>query len=180
MHDPTVPRPRRCAARPGCGTIRVMSATPATTDLDRSGVRYTLHPYDLPEAPSGSYGEAVAAAVGFDAARVFKTLVAEVDGDPVVAIVPVDRTLRTKALAAARGGKRAAMADPADAERLTGYVTGGISPFGRRKRLPVVIDESARQWETICVSGGRRGLQVEVAPRDLIAHLGAAAAPIAG
>ncbi len=97
-----------------------------------------------------------------------------------MAIVPVDRTLRTKALAAARRGKRASMADPADAERLTGYGTGGISPFGRRKRLPVVVDDSALRWTTVCVSGGRRGLQVEVAPGDLIAHLQAATAPIAG
>ena len=107
-------------------------------------------------------------------------LIVSVDGDPVVAIVPVDRSLRLKALAAALGGKRAAMADPGDAERLTGYVTGGISPFGQRKRLPVVLDASALEWEAICVSGGRRGLQVEVAPGDLVSDLGAAAAPISG
>lgn len=157
-----------------------MSATRATAELDRSGIPYRRHPYEMPPAGGESYGEAVAAAVGFEPARVFKTLVATVDDRPVVAIVPVDRTLRLKALAAARGGKRAAMADPADAERLTGYVTGGISPFGQRTRLPVVLDESALGWDTVCVSGGQRGLQVEVAPGALAAHLGAIVAPVAG
>lgn len=156
-----------------------MTATRATAHLDRSGIPYCSHPYELADGPAGTYGEAVAAAIGIEAARVFKTLVAEVDGDPVVAVVPVDRTLRLKALAAARKGKRAAMADPSAAERLTGYVTGGISPFGQRRRLPVVIDASALDWETICVSGGQRGLQVEVAPGDLVGDLGAEAAPIA-
>jgi len=141
-------------------------------------VAYQAHPYDLPQASAESYGEAVAAAIGLDSNRVFKTLIADVDGSPVVAIVPVSLSLRLKALASVCRGKRAAMADPADAERLTGYVTGGISPFGRRKRLPVVLDESALGWETILVSGGRRGLQLEVAPDDLAAHLGAIVAPI--
>jgi Cys-tRNA(Pro)/Cys-tRNA(Cys) deacylase len=112
--------------------------------------------------------------------RVFKTLVAEVDGDAVVGIVPVTGALSLKALARARGGKRAAMAAPADAERLTGYVTGGISPFGQRRRLPVVADESVHGWDTVFVSGGLRGLQLEVAPDDLVRVTGAASAPIAG
>jgi Cys-tRNA(Pro)/Cys-tRNA(Cys) deacylase len=155
-----------------------MGATRATTELERVGIHFREHPYEMPGAGAESYGEAVAAAIGFPAERVFKTLVALVDGEPVVAIVPVSGTLATKALAAARGGKKASMADPADAERLTGYVTGGISPFGRRSRLPVVLDESAMGFETICVSGGKRGLQVEVAPADLVSHLGAAVAPV--
>lgn len=156
----------------------LMSATRATTVLDKAGIAYVMHPYDLPDAPAETYGQAVAVAIGFESGRVFKTLVAEVDGKPTVAIVPVDRSLRLKALAAVRSGKRAAMADPADAERLTGYVTGGISPFGQRTRLPAVLDSSALDAETICVSGGRRGLQLEVAPGDLAAVLGAIVAQI--
>ena len=155
-----------------------MSATRATTALDQAGIGYRSHPYDLPDAPDGSYGEAVAAAIGFESDRVFKTLIAEVDGNPVVAIVPVSRSLRLKALASARSAKRAGMADPSDAERLTGYVTGGISPLGQRKALPAVLDESAFEWESICVSGGRRGLQLELAPGDLAALIGAVIAPI--
>ncbi|MCJ7726867.1 MAG: Cys-tRNA(Pro) deacylase [Acidimicrobiia bacterium] len=155
-----------------------MSATRATSALDRAGIHYRMHPYEMPDAPPESYGEAVAAAIGFPAGRVFKTLIAEVDGKPVVAIVPVDRSLRMKSLAAVRSGKRAAMADPTDAERLTGYVTGGISPFGQRTTLPVVLDESAVGAATICVSGGQRGLQLEIAPGDLAAVLGAVIAPI--
>ena len=161
------------------GIIRVMSATRATGDLDRAGIPYRSHPYEMPTEDVSSYGEAVAAAIGFEPARVFKTLVAEVDGTPVVAVVPVSGTLRLKSLAAARGGKRGAMADPGDAERLTGYVTGGISPFGQRKRLPVILDASALEWETICVSGGQRGLQLEVEPGLLAAHLGAVVASVA-
>ena len=155
-----------------------MTATRATTDLDRAGIAYRTHAYDLPDDPDGSYGEAVAGAIGFEPARVFKTLVAAVDGRPTVAIVPVNRSLRLKALAATRGGKRAAMADPADAERLTGYVTGGISPFGQRRRLPTVIDGSALEWDTVCVSAGVRGLQLELDPRDLVGHLDAAVADV--
>ncbi|MBU1225664.1 MAG: Cys-tRNA(Pro) deacylase [Actinobacteria bacterium] len=155
-----------------------MSATRATTALDRAGIAYRTHRYAMAEAPAETYGQAVAAAIGFEADRVFKTLIAEVDGNAVVALVPVSRTLSLKALAAMRDGKRAAMADPAGAERLTGYVTGGISPFGQRTRLPVVLDDTALAWETICVSGGQRGLQLEVAPGDLAAHLGAFVAPI--
>lgn len=134
----------------------------------------------MPDAPAGSYGEAVAAAIGFDPGRVFKTLIATVDGSPLVAIVPVTGSLGLKALAAVRNGKKAAMADSADAERLTGYVTGGISPVGQRKRLPAVLDQSALEWDTICISGGQRGLQLELNPGDLAALIGAVIAPIAG
>ncbi len=123
--------------------------------------------------PDATYGEAVAAALGFPAAQLFKTLIAEVDGQPVVAIVRTDGRLAMKALAAAHSGRRARMAEAANAERWTGYVTGGISPFGQKRTLPVYVDASLAQWETICVSGGRRGLQVEVAPEDLIREVGA-------
>ena len=158
--------------------MEAMAATRATTELDRAAVLYVLHPYDPPAESSVSYGEAVAATIGFPSEQVFKTLVAQVDGHPTVAIVPVAASLRLKSLAAVRGAKRAAMAEPADAERLTGYITGGISPFGQRTRLPIVLDDSALAWETICVSGGQRGLQIEVAPGLLAAQLGAIIAPI--
>ena len=156
-----------------------MSGTPAITALERSGVWFTEHAYAVGDSGAETFGAAVADALGVSRARVFKTLVATVDGDPVVAIVPVSATLSTKALAGARGGKRAAMADPGDAERLTGYVVGGISPFGRRRRLPVVADDSVLEHETVFVSAGRRGLQVEVAPADLLALTGAVTAAIA-
>ena len=109
----------------------------------------------------------------------FKTLIAEVDGDLTVAVVPVAASLNLKALAAATGGKHAAMADPAQAERATGYVRGGISPLGQRRRLPTVVDASASRFPTIYVSAGRRGLQIELAPADLIRLTGATTAGIA-
>jgi Cys-tRNA(Pro)/Cys-tRNA(Cys) deacylase len=155
-----------------------MAKTRAITGLEQLGVVFGEHRYEVPTDADTSYGEAVAAVLGVEPTRVYKTLVAEVDGEPVVGIVPVTESLSLKALARARGGKRAAMADPADAERLTGYVTGGISPFGQRRRLPVVVDETARGWDTVFVSGGRRGLQLEVRPDDLIAVTDAAVAPI--
>jgi Cys-tRNA(Pro)/Cys-tRNA(Cys) deacylase len=110
---------------------------------------------------------------------VFKTLVAEVDGNLTVGVVPVDATLDLKALAAAVGGKKARMAEVADAERATGYVAGGISPLGQKKRLPVVVDASAAAWDTVFCSAGRRGLEVELAPADLISAVDARTAPIA-
>jgi Cys-tRNA(Pro)/Cys-tRNA(Cys) deacylase len=143
------------------------AATPATAVLLRQLVAHTLHPYEV-SADTPDYGQAVAAALGVSAERVFKTLVAEVDGALTVAVVPVTGDLDLKALAGAAGGKRAALADRATAERATGYVRGGISPLGQRKRLPTVVDASARRCESILVSAGRRGLQVELAPADLI------------
>ncbi|MDP9823491.1 Cys-tRNA(Pro)/Cys-tRNA(Cys) deacylase [Nocardioides massiliensis] len=143
------------------------SATPATTALDRAGVAYTLHPYEHDPATT-SYGEEAAAVLGVDPARVHKTLCAEVDGRLVVAVVPVSGQLDLKALAAAVGGKRAQMADPALAERTTGYVRGGIAPVGQRRPLPVLIDDGAWSWPTIFVSAGRRGLDLELAPDDLL------------
>lgn len=154
-------------------------SSPAIDQLERNGVEHRVYVYDPDELDDElTYGEAVAAAVGVSPDRLFKTLVAEVDGDPVVAIVPVDGRMSTKALARAAGGKRARLADPADAERLTGYVTGGISPFGRRRSLPVFVDNSMRNHGTVLVSAGRRGLQVEVGVDDLIAETGASVADL--
>ncbi|MDF3297069.1 Cys-tRNA(Pro) deacylase [Streptomyces tropicalis] len=151
--------------------------TPATVSLGTAGVDHAIHSYDHdPSHPS--YGEEAAQAMGVSPERVFKTLVADVDGTLTVAVVPVAGSLDLKALAAAVGGKRAAMADPALAERTTGYVRGGISPLGQRRRLPTVLDESARAHATICVSAGRRGLEVELSPDDLARLTNAVLAPI--
>lgn len=152
--------------------------TPATVAASRAGIAFTLHPYDT-AGGEGPYGEAAADALGVSRDRIFKTLVAEVDGSLTVAVVPVSATLDLKALAGAAGGKRAAMADPAQAERVTGYVRGGISPLGQRKSLPTVIDASVSRFPTVYVSAGRRGLQIELAPADLVRLTGAATAGIA-
>lgn len=141
-------------------------ATPAIAALARQRIQHTLHPYDV-SADTPDYGQAVAAALGVAPERVFKTLVAEVDGALTVAVVPVHGDLDLKALAGATGGKRAALADRTAAERATGYVRGGISPLGQRKRLPTVVDSSAGTFNTVLISAGRRGLQVELAPTDL-------------
>ncbi len=155
-----------------------MAATPAVRTLERASVPHTLHPYDAGHPGAAGYGEAAAAALGVDPRQVFKTLVTVVDGALTVAVVPVATTLDLKALAAAAGGRRAAMADPAAAERATGYVRGGISPLGQRKALPTVVDESALGFPTVLVSAGRRGLQVELPPVDLIRLTHARTAPI--
>lgn len=154
------------------------TGTPATALLSRERVVHTLHPYEH-DSRTEAYGEQAAAALGIAPQRLFKTLIATVDERMVCAVVPVAGRLDLKALASAVGGKRAAMADPAAAARATGYVVGGISPLGQKKRLPTVIDESARQFETIFVSAGRRGLQVELAPDDLARLTTATLAPIA-
>ncbi|WP_371550189.1 Cys-tRNA(Pro) deacylase [Streptomyces sp. NBC_00554] len=151
--------------------------TPATVALTAAGVPYTVHAYEHDPAHP-SYGEEAAEAMGVSPDRVFKTLVADVDGALVVAVVPVAGSLDLKALATAVGGKRASMADPAAAERTTGYVRGGISPLGQRKKLPTVLDASAAAHTTICVSAGRRGLEVELSPSDLTDLTEAVAAPI--
>ena len=156
-----------------------MTGTPATEALRRAGIAFTTREYPPVEETDSTYGEAIAALLGVEPGRVFKTLVTVVDGRPTVAVVPVSGHLSLKALARALGGKRAEMADPAQAERLTGYVVGGISPFGQKRRLPVVVDRSLLGHDTVLVSGGRRGLQVELAPGDLVALLGAAAGDIA-
>jgi len=154
-------------------------ATPATTLLSEQKVVHRLHPYQVdPDTPN--YGAGVASALGIASERVYKTLVTEVDGALTVAVVPVTGGLDLKALAAAAGGKRAALADRTLAERSTGYVRGGISPLGQRRRLPTVIDASAPEYDTVYISAGRRGLQLELAPADLIRLTGAVVARIAG
>ncbi|MFD3541689.1 Cys-tRNA(Pro) deacylase [Streptomyces sp. NPDC058662] len=154
------------------------AGTPAIVALTAAGVAFTTHAYAHDPAHP-SYGEEAAQALGVPPERVFKTLVADVDGVLTVAVVPVSGSLDLKALATAVGGKRAAMADPALAERATGYVRGGISPLGQRKRLRTVLDASASEHATICCSAGRRGLEVELAPADLAALTGAVLAPVA-
>jgi Cys-tRNA(Pro)/Cys-tRNA(Cys) deacylase len=146
--------------------------------LQKAQVAHTLHPYDPDHPDAHGYGEAAVAALGADPRQVFKTLVARVDGALTVAVVPVAGLLDLKALAAAVGGRKAVMAEPADAERTTGYVVGGISPLGQRKALPTVVDESALEFGTVMVSAGRRGLQVELAPADLVRLTRARTAPI--
>lgn len=154
--------------------------TPATAALSRAGVDFTLHPYAHVEGER-HFGDEATAALGLDPARVFKTLVAEVAGARnvlAVAVVPVVAHLDLKAFAAALGAKKAAMADPAAAQRSSGYVLGGISPLGQRTPLPTVVDASALDFPTVFVSAGRRGLQVELAPADLVTLTGATVAPV--
>lgn len=152
--------------------------TPAIAALTRAKVAHTLHPYHH-DPGTTAFGDEVVQALDWPADRVFKTLVASVDGRLTVGIVPVAAQLDLKALAAAAGGKKASMAKVADAERSSGYVVGGISPLGQRKSLPTVIDVSATGFDTVLVSAGRRGLQVELAPADLATLTRAIIAPIA-
>ncbi|GAA4844931.1 Cys-tRNA(Pro) deacylase [Kitasatospora terrestris] len=161
--------PKKSAAKKG--------GTPATVALDAAGVAFTVHAYDH-DPGAASYGGEAAEVLGIPAQRVFKTLVADVDGALTVGVVPVSGQLDLKALAAAVGGKRAAMADPAAAERSSGYVLGGISPLGQRRALPTVVDASALDHPTVFVSAGRRGLEVELAPADLVRLTGARTAAI--
>ncbi|TIC88913.1 Cys-tRNA(Pro) deacylase [Nocardioides sp. GY 10113] len=151
--------------------------TPATSAVTSAGVPFVLHSYDH-DPRSTSYGEEAAEALGIPVERVFKTLLADVDGALTVAVVPVSGQLDLKALAKAVGGRKAVMADPRDAERATGYVVGGISPLGQKRRHPTVVDESALGHPTVNVSAGRRGLELELAPGDLVALTGAVTAPI--
>lgn len=146
--------------------------------LNAAGVQFQLHEFDADPAER-HYGQAAAMALGVELERVFKTLIATVDGSvQVVAIVPVSGHLSLKELAAAVRGKRAEMCLPETAQRLTGYVVGGISPFGQKRLLPTVIDETCELFDSIFVSGGRRGLDIEIAPDDLVTVLGAVTAPI--
>jgi Cys-tRNA(Pro)/Cys-tRNA(Cys) deacylase len=138
-----------------------VAATPAIATVERAGVRFALHEYDHDPA-AASFGDDAVAKLGWPAERVFKTLVVSVDGDLHVACLPVSAQLNMKAL-----GKRATLADSA-AHRSTGYVAGGTSPLGQRKQLPTHVDASALEHETILVNGGRRGLQLELAPSDLV------------
>lgn len=153
------------------------AGTPATVALTKAQIAFRTHEYEHDPA-AGSYGAEAAELMGVDPARVFKTLVADVDGRLTVAVVPVSGSLDLKALASAVGGKKAAMADPAAAERSSGYVLGGISPLGQRRQLPTVVDASALGFETVFCSGGRRGLEIELAPADLVKLTGAVTAPI--
>jgi Cys-tRNA(Pro)/Cys-tRNA(Cys) deacylase len=152
--------------------------TPATALLTKLGIAYSVHEY--PHDPRhGSYGLEASEALGVPPERVFKTLVADLGGALMAGVVPVTGQLDLKALAVAAGGKRAVMADATAAERATGYVVGGISPLGHRKRLPVVVDSSALRHATVFCSGGRRGLEIELAPADLVRAAGATVAGIA-
>lgn len=160
---------------------KAKGATPAVRVLEESGTPFVEHAYTH-DPSAASYGLEAAHALGVDPARVFKTLLAQTDRREaqglVVAVVPVSGHLDLKALAAAVGVKRASMADPALAERVTGYVVGGISPLGQRRALLTVLDSSALAHETILVSGGRRGLDLELAPADLQRLTGATVAPV--
>lgn len=154
--------------------------TPATAALTRAGVAFTLHSYTHVEGER-HFGDEATAALGLDPARVFKTLVADLGGERsslAVAVVPVARQLDLKAFALALGAKKAALADLAAAERSSGYVRGGISPLGQRTALPTVVDESALALATVFLSAGRRGLQLELAPGDLVTVTGAQVAAI--
>ncbi len=146
--------------------------------LDRAGIAYQARPYQHdPAAPS--YGLEAAEALGVEPARVFKTLLVDTDRGLAVGIVPVDTTLDLKAVAAAVGAKKATMADPKTAERTTGYVVGGISPVGQKKALPTVLDDSALSHDTVLVSGGKRGLDLELSPQDLLAVTRGRTGPVA-
>jgi Cys-tRNA(Pro)/Cys-tRNA(Cys) deacylase len=148
--------------------------TPAVEAARRAGIVHEVHAYDGLEVGDGDYAQAVAAALGRPAGQLFKTLVASVDGRLAVFVVPADRQLDLRAV-----GKRAALAGRTEAERATGYAVGGISPLAQRRSLPTTVDDSALEWQTILVSAGRRGLQLELAPRDLIALTGATVASVA-
>lgn len=157
--------------------------TPAVAALARAEAAYTLHHVDADDghAPADAVGvgERMAAALGVDPARVFKTLMVQVpDGSLAACVVPVSGQLDLRAAAKALGAKKVAMADREEAERRTGYVRGGISPLGQRQRCPVLVDESALAWDTVFVSGGQRGLDIEIAPAELVHVTGARVAPI--
>jgi Cys-tRNA(Pro)/Cys-tRNA(Cys) deacylase len=152
-------------------------ATRATVALGKAGIAFTVHTYDY-DPDADSIGLQAAAALGEDPARVLKTLMALVDGKPACVIVPSDREVSMKRLAAAFGGKAAQMMKPAEAERIAGYKVGGISPFGQMRQVRTVIEEAALSQDLVYMNGGQRGLQVRLAPRDAVAVLGAIVAPI--
>ena len=156
---------------------RPAGGTPATVALARADVPFTVHEYTH-DPRAESFGLEAATALGLDPARVFKTLLASLDGRLVVAVVPVTGQLDLKALARALGGAKAVMADPAAAERATGYVVGGISPVGQKRTHPTVVDDSALDHDTVYVSGGRRGLDLGLSPADLVRMTGAVVAPV--
>ncbi|MBF4767346.1 Cys-tRNA(Pro) deacylase [Nocardioides agariphilus] len=151
--------------------------TPAVAALTRAGIPFTVHEYDH-DPRATSFGLEAAEALGVDPDQVFKTLLADLDGSLVVAVLPVSAKLDLKALARALGGSKAAMADPKAAERATGYVTGGISPVGQKRTHRTVLDETSMMWDAIYVSGGRRGLDLAIAPADLVEATGAITADV--
>lgn len=151
--------------------------TRATQALKQLGVSFTLHEYDY-DPDADSIGLQAAAAIGAEPRRVLKTLMAELDGKPVCVVVPSDHEVSMKKLALAFGGKSAKMMKPADAERLTGYHVGGISPFGQKKRVPTAIEQAALQEQTVFINGGQRGLQVQLNPNDACKALDAISAPL--
>ena len=155
-----------------------MAGTPATAALTAAGIPFTEHSY-VHDPATRDFGMEAATALGLDPDQVFKTLLADVDGRLVVGIVPVTGKLDLKALATAVGGKKAVMADPAVAERRTGYVVGGISPIGQKTRHETVLDETAELWDVVYVSGGRRGFDLGLAPADLVRATDAVVADIA-
>ena len=161
------------------GTRAGHGATPAILALEAAGVAHTVHPYAHVPGSGVGYGLEAAGVLGLPAEQVFKTLLTTVDGTLTVAVVPVTGTLDLKALATAVGGKRAAMADRAAVERATGYVVGGISPLGQKTAHRTVVDETIELFDVVYVSGGRRGLDVGLAPGDLITLTGAVVADIA-
>ncbi len=152
--------------------------TPAIRTLEAAGVDFRLHEFERGDERR-DFGQAAAVALGVPAERVFKTLVVDLGDELCVAVVPVSCSLSLKRVAGALGAKRATMCDPARAERSTGYVVGGISPLGQRRPLRTVLDESAELFDTIYVSGGRRGLDIELAPGDLARTLDASVADVA-
>src|SRR6202035_3184481 len=153
--------------------------TRATQALSRLGVKFALHAYDY-DPDADRIGLQAAQALGVEPRRMLKTLMAEVDGKPVCVVVPSDREVSMKKLATAFGGKAANMMRPADAERLTGYHVGGISPFGQKKRVPTAIEQSALAERSVFINGGQRGLQIEVDPNDAVRVLGATVLALTG
>ena len=151
--------------------------TRATKSLEKLGVKFTLHAYDY-DPDAASIGLQAAESLGVPAGRVLKTLMAEADGKPVCAVVPSDCEVSMKKLASAFGAKTAKMMRPTDAERLTGYHVGGISPFGQKKRVPVAIEAAALGHASVFLNGGQRGLQVELAPEDAVKAAEAIARPL--
>ena len=151
-----------------------MARTPAIAAVERAGIAHSVHAYDH-DPKAESYGLEAAEVMGVDSARVFKTLVVDLDGSLEVAVVPVEAQLDLRLL----GGKRSRMADPRDVERSTGYVLGGVSPLGQRRRLPTTVDASALEHATVFVSAGRRGLELELDPNDLVRLTEAAVRPVA-
>lgn len=156
---------------------RKAATTPATAALAELGIPYALHAYRH-DPRTTDYGQEATEQLEVPAERVFKTLVAEVDGELVVAVVPVSGSLDLKNLAATVGGRKAVMAEPERAEKVTGYHVGGISPLGQRVTLPTVLDATAMEYESILVSAGRRGLDLEIIPTHLLTALNARTAPI--